>query len=140
MIYTHKVQYYETDKMAIVHHSNFIRWMEEARVCFLEKVGAPFEKIEEMGLICPVLEVSCNYSGMVHFGETVTIDARLTEFNGVKMYVAYTMYKPDGSICCTAESRHCFMKDGRVVNLKKKYPEVYAKFFEDPENFVNRQA
>ena len=40
MIYKHKVQYYETDKMQVVHHSNYIRWMEEARVEFLEKIGA----------------------------------------------------------------------------------------------------
>ena len=46
--YERKVFYYETDKMAIVHHSNYVRWMEEARVFFLEQVGAPFEKIEEM--------------------------------------------------------------------------------------------
>ncbi len=36
--YIHKVQYYETDKMGITHHSNYIRWMEEARVDFFEKV------------------------------------------------------------------------------------------------------
>ena len=30
--YLHKVQYYETDKMGIAHHSNYIRWMEEARL------------------------------------------------------------------------------------------------------------
>lgn len=35
--YLHKVQYYETDKMGIVHHSNYIRWMEEARVDFWRK-------------------------------------------------------------------------------------------------------
>ena len=136
MKYQHKVQYYETDKMAIVHHSNYVRWMEEARVFFLEQVGAPFEKIEEMGILCPVLEVSCKYLNMVRFGETVTIDVRLSEFSGVKMYVVYDMYKADGTLCCTAESRHCFMKDGKVLNLKRKYPEVYQKFFEDPENFV----
>ena len=38
-MYTHKVQYYETDKMGITHHSNYIRWMEEARVDMLEKIN-----------------------------------------------------------------------------------------------------
>ena len=37
--YKHKVQYYETDQMGIVHHSNYIRWFEEARIDFLEKIG-----------------------------------------------------------------------------------------------------
>ena len=37
--YEHKVQYYETDGMGIVHHSNYIRWFEEARVDLLEQLG-----------------------------------------------------------------------------------------------------
>ena len=44
--YLHKVQYYETDKMGIAHHSNYIRWMEEARVDFLEKIGWGFDRLE----------------------------------------------------------------------------------------------
>ena len=38
-MYKHKVNYYETDKMGITHHSNYIRWMEEARIDYLEKLG-----------------------------------------------------------------------------------------------------
>lgn len=128
MIYRHKVQYYETDKMQIVHHSNFIRWMEEARVEFLEQIGAPFDKLEEMGLLCPVAEVSCRYIGMVRFGETITINAVLEEFAGVKMLVRYTMTHENGEVCCEASSRHCFIHGGRVINLRKKFPEVYEKF------------
>ena len=37
--YIHKVQYYETDKMGVTHHSNYLRIMEEARTDFLEKIG-----------------------------------------------------------------------------------------------------
>lgn len=37
--YLHKVQYYETDRMGITHHSNYIRWMEEARVEFLDSLN-----------------------------------------------------------------------------------------------------
>ena len=44
--YTHKVNYYETDKMGITHHSNYIRWMEEARIDFLESIGFGYDKLE----------------------------------------------------------------------------------------------
>lgn len=30
--YTHQVHYYETDKMGVTHHANYIKWMEEARI------------------------------------------------------------------------------------------------------------
>ena len=50
--YERKVFYYETDKMSIVHHSNYIRIFEESRVWFMEQAGMPFEKIEEQGYLC----------------------------------------------------------------------------------------
>ena len=37
--YEHKAQYYETDKMGIIHHSNYIRWFEEARIDYMEQAG-----------------------------------------------------------------------------------------------------
>lgn len=41
--YQHKVQYYETDQMGIVHHSNYIRWFEEARTDYMEKMGMGYD-------------------------------------------------------------------------------------------------
>ena len=57
-IYQHTVHYYETDKMGIVHHSNYVRWMEEARVDFLAQIGWAFEKLEANGVISPVIAVA----------------------------------------------------------------------------------
>ena len=53
--------YYETDQMGIIHHSNYIRWFEEARVALLEHLDFSYKKIEEQGIIIPVLGVSCEY-------------------------------------------------------------------------------
>ena len=64
--YIHKVQYYETDKMGLTHHSNYIRWMEEARVAWLEELGFGFDKLEEMGITSPILSVNCKYKNGRH--------------------------------------------------------------------------
>ena len=56
--YQHKVQYYETDQMGIVHHSNYIRWFEEARTDYMERLGIGYEKMEEQGILSPVLSVT----------------------------------------------------------------------------------
>lgn len=52
--YTHKVQYYETDMMGITHHANYIHWMEEARIDFMDQLGFPYAKMESDGffLLC----------------------------------------------------------------------------------------
>lgn len=90
--YEHKVQYYETDGMGIVHHSNYIRWFEEARVDLLEQLGFGYDRIEEAGYSGPVLEVSCQYKTMSKFGETVRIEASITQYNGVRMTLHYDVY------------------------------------------------
>ena len=45
MTYTHQAQYYETDQMGIIHHSNYIRWMEEARIAYMDEMGFPYQAV-----------------------------------------------------------------------------------------------
>ena len=59
--YQHTVQYYETDRMGITHHSNYIRWMEEARVDFLAQLGWNLERLEAMGAVSPVTALDVKY-------------------------------------------------------------------------------
>lgn len=126
--YEHRVQYYETDQMKIVHHSNYIRWFEEARTYIMEQLGFGYEKMEEMGVISPVLEVSAKYKSMSRFGDTVCVDARITDFNGVKMTLSYTVSdKKTGEVRCLGESRHCFLnQQGKPISLKRSYPDIFA--------------
>jgi acyl-CoA thioester hydrolase len=85
--------------------------------------------LEGMGIVSPVIEVNCRYVNMMRFGDTAKIIACLEAFNGVKMHVSYVMENADtGEICCIAESRHCFMQDGKIINMKRKYPEIYERF------------
>ena len=89
--YEHKVQYYETDKMGVVHHSNYIRWFEECRVDIMEKNGLGYDKMEREEIICPVVSVSCNYTSMTEFGETVVIVPRIEKFNGIRLAISYVV-------------------------------------------------
>lgn len=82
-----KINYYETDKMGVVHHSNYIRYLEEARIEWMEKIGMPFEMLEENGITIPVLGVECEYKHHVTFGNTILIDIFVKEYNGVRMTV-----------------------------------------------------
>ena len=134
--YPHTVQYYETDKMGITHHSNYIRWMEEARVEFLKQIGWSFDSLEAQGIVSPVVEVSCKYKAPTVFAETVTIDVFIKEFKGVKLVMGYRMWKPDGTLACEGESAHCFQdQSGRLLRLKKEFPAFDAalKSLVEPE-------
>lgn len=129
--YIHKVQYYETDRMGITHHSNYIRWMEEARLDFLEKIGWNYARLEEEGIISPVVNVSCKYKATTTYDDSIMIDVSVKEFKGVKLIICYNMRKSDGTSVCEAESVHCFLnKDGKPVKLNKEKPEFFDKLTE----------
>lgn len=125
--YDWNVQYYETDQMGIVHHSNYIRWFESARIDYLAKMGIPYDKIEEAGIISPVLTVSSQYRQMTRFGETVTITPVLKSYNGIRYVVTYEVRnKETGVLNATGETSHCFLnRAGKPVSLKKVLPETH---------------
>lgn len=129
MGYIRDVKYYETDKMGIVHHSNYIRWFEEARMDFLEKIGFPYDKFEAMHVMSPVLSVSCKYKATVKFGEKVDIETKVASFNGVKLAFSYAVINLETKqITTTGQSEHCFVDEQfRPLNMKKLNSEFYDK-------------
>ena len=127
-IYPVPVRYYETDGMGIVHHSNYIRWFEDARCAMLAEVGFPYWKVEESGVMIPVVSVSCEYRKMVRYGDQVEVAVRVERYTGVKLEVSYEVRD-----CVTKEIRavgtssHTFLgKNGKLLSLKRNYPEFHA--------------
>lgn len=110
--------YYETDQMGIIHHSNYIRWMEESRVALLDHLGFSYTKIEKLGVIIPVLEVTCQYKEMIRYGETVRILPKIEQYSGTRLNFSYEIYGlDDGKLRTTGSSKHCFLlADNPEVN------------------------
>ncbi|MBR4026489.1 MAG: acyl-CoA thioesterase [Lachnospiraceae bacterium] len=130
--YEHHVKYYETDQMGIVHHSNYVKWMEEARMDLMNQMGLNYKQMEEMEILSPVISISVEYRSMVHFDDTIVIDTKMLKYNGIKMEVEYCMTdKETGEVRCKATSSHCFLnRAGQPISLKRKYPELDTKFFQ----------
>lgn len=128
----HLVQYYETDQMGVVHHSNYIRWFEEARIYFMGQAGLGYREMESQGILSPVLSVECEYKSMVHFGDDVVIRLQLEEYSGVRMTVAYQVEDAkSGELRCQGKTRHCFLdREGRPVSLKRSAPAFDRLFRE----------
>lgn len=122
-MYQHVVQYYETDKMGVVHHSNYIRWMEEARVHFIASVGWEYKKMEETGYISPVVSVEAKYRKSAYFGDIIDIDVWPLERKGVKYRMTYVMKNQHGETVCTGTSEHCLVgENGRPIRLDRELP------------------
>ena len=126
--YLHKTQYYETDQMGVVHHSNYIRWFEEARTDLLERAGLGYDKMEERGIIVPVLAVSCEYQSSVRYGETVAIIPAVEVYTGLRLTLSYRILDAHtGELRARGETRHAFLdRDFRPSPLKRSHPDVDA--------------
>lgn len=126
--YIRKVNYYETDKMGITHHSNYIRFMEEARLNFLSEAGYPMTRLEAEGIASPVVSVNCEYKHPTTYGDEIEIEAVLTQYTGVKLSLTYVMTNlRTGDIVALASSSHCFIgADGRTVAVRKRFPDFDA--------------
>lgn len=131
MYLARKVQFYETDAMGVVHHSNYIRWFEEARVEFMDQLGFGYERLAAMGMDIAVTGVNCEFRSMTRFGETVHIYPYLTALSPAKMTVSYRVIDAaTGALRVEGETRHGFVngQTKRPMAMKKAVPELYAIF------------
>lgn len=127
-VFEREVNYYETDMMRIVHHSNYIRWFEETRTFLLSSLGYSYARIEGEGYMIPVLSVSCEYKKPCRFGEKVKVIAKVDSYNGVRMGISYEVWNEDMTeLRVTGKSSHCVVdSDFNLVMVKRKLPRFHA--------------
>ena len=127
--YTRKVHFYETDQMGIVHHSNYIRWLEEARIDFMEQIGFGYHSVSDFGVDFAVLGVSIDYKQSVRFNDIVEIHLAVSELTTVRMSFKYKILRNE-VLCAFGETRHCAIRTQKqkVVSLKKEIPELFDLF------------
>lgn len=111
--------------MGFIHHSNYLKWMEEARVGYMDQIGMGYTEVEKAGVVSPVTAVSIEYKKPVCFSEEVDIRVSVISYSGIRLELGYQFFLvPGGELCTTAVSKHCFLKDGKIVSLKKELPEL----------------
>ena len=97
---TFPVRYYETDQMAVVHHSNYIRYFEIARDEMMVRLGFPIEKCEsELGILVPIVSVECHFRHPARMGDVLTATAEVTKVPMAKMLIKQAVYNQDGVLC-----------------------------------------
>ncbi len=127
-MYSHLVQYYETDKMGVTHHSNYIRFMEEARLDFFKNLGYDYLEFEKMGVFSPVVGLNnIRYKKPSTVNDVIDIEVNIKSMNSVTFIVSYVMKIKD-TVIFTGESEHCLIsKEGKILPLNNK---LTASFYE----------
>lgn len=124
------VRYYETDQMAVVHHSNYIRYFELARDQMMVSIGFPIERCEkELGVQVPIVSVECRFRHPARMGDVLTATAEVTRAPMAKMIIKQAVYKQDGVLCAEGTVTLGFLN--KETFLPVRCPEPIVQLFED---------
>lgn len=95
----------------------------------MNQIGLTYKKMEEEGIISPVLSINCNYQKMMYFDDLAIIEVKITKYTGVRFACEYKIYNQKHTLCTTGNSNHCFTdRSGRPINLKKIKPDFDRLF------------
>ena len=121
------VRYAETDRMRLVHHSTYLLWFEIGRTGLLAAAGFPYRELEESGTLFPVIEFGCRFTGSADYGDTVTIETRITSLRSRSVEFSYRIFN-GGKIIVTGMTRHVAMDHGQKA---KRLPEALLRALEE---------
>lgn len=125
--YSRRINYYETDMMSIVHHSNYIRFFEEARCDFMEQIGCNVKKLEDKGVSVAVVDAYAKYIVPLKFDDKVYITTKLTKMSAAKMEFEYEIRFADSDILATVgKTSHCCVnRSNKPMPIKKADANLY---------------
>jgi acyl-CoA thioester hydrolase len=122
-----RVRYADTDQMGVVYYANYLVWFEVGRNAFFRDMGDSYRRLEEAGLLLPVVEAVCHYLHPARYEDVVTVTTWLARLTVARLTFRYEISRGD-TLLAAGRTVHAFLgKEGRPVNLKKRFPEVWAK-------------
>lgn len=119
-----RVNFYDTDLMGVVHHSNYIRWFETGRVEFLRSLGIDLNEMMSEGILFPIVEIQAKYHSPAKFDDTLELEIIPAVMTKVKWEFEYKIRKVgDEKILVEGFSRNVFtdLKSGKIIRLPEKY-------------------
>jgi acyl-CoA thioester hydrolase len=92
-VHDFRVIYGDTDQMGFAYYANFLRWFEVGRNEYLRAVGFTYKRLEEEGVILPVVEATCKYHRTAHYDDLLRLESWIEELGRVRVRFAYRMHR-----------------------------------------------
>lgn len=129
-----RVQYNETDQMGVVHHANYLKYMELGRIEWLRSLGISYADMEENGVLLPVVSVHVNFKSPASFDDILTLKTRLEKLPRGSIDFTYEMTGADHRVIMTGKVVLAFIRasDFRPVRCPDELLEVFRRHFQEP--------
>lgn len=130
-----RVRYGETDQMSYAYHGNYAQYFEMGRIEWLRKLGISYKKMEETGIMLPVISLNTNYIKPAKYDDLLTLKTTLVNKPLVKIKFEFEIYSENNELLTKANATLAFInsqtkKPTRAPEyLIKKLNEVKAEFF-----------
>lgn len=125
---THRVKFFDTDVMGVVHHSNYIRWFETGRVEFLRAIGIDLNEMMRDGILFPIIDIGAKFHAPAHFDDDLEILTTAEALTRAKMKFSYAIRKcGDEKILAEGTSTNVFTSGGKICRLPEKYSSQLVK-------------
>ena len=124
----HRVKFYDTDVMGVVHHANYIRWFETGRVEFLRVLGIDLNEMMNDGILFPIVEVGAKFHAPARFDDELEILTTAEALTRAKMQFRYEIRRlGEEKILAEGNSTNVFTSGGKICRLPEKYSTRLAK-------------
>lgn len=125
-----QVRYQETDMMGVVYHANYLIWFEIGRTAFLEDLGFKYHEIEKQGVVSPVMDASVSFKHPVRYGDDVSVNTWVDEYDGLRITYSYQVQHATGEIAVEGQTKHVIVKKDnfRPVSIRRNFPEWHHAY------------
>lgn len=104
-----RVNYFDTDKMGVVWHGNYIKYFEIAREEMFRSAGLSYAALERAGIMMPVVEVGVTYLKPAEYDEILTVETLVKEAPRARITIDYTVRNQAGETNATGSTTLAFI-------------------------------
>ena len=138
-----RVRYQETDQMGVVYHANYVNWFEVGRTEWVRAFGFPYTKLEEQGLLIPVIDLQVKFNVPAKYDDLIVVCTRLAEVSPLRLTFEsqirrlhtetfeaayYSIDELPGECLVTGSTKHVWVdKQFNPVRLNRQAPEIYNR-------------
>ena len=120
-----RVRYGETDQMSYAYHGNYAAYFEMGRTEWLRKLGVSYKKMEEDGVMLPVINLNTNYIKPGKYDDILTLKTTLFKKPTAKIEFEFEIHNESNELLTTAKATLVF------VNMKTNKPTRAPKYIMD---------
>lgn len=101
-------RYAETDQMGVIHHANYLIYLEQARLEWLDTLGFSYAQMEKGGVILPVFNIVIDYKRPLYMANEISVTCSLMQPPTSRVIFQYEVINSENQLCCVAQTTLVF--------------------------------